>query len=87
MNDWTPGPWTVETVEGGSAVYAGERIVAAYTYCYPEGPVPLEEADARLIAAAPEMVPLLERVAAFDIDVFTAADATALLARIKGGQG
>jgi hypothetical protein len=90
MGDWTPGPWTIE---GEDAVYAGETAVAAYRYCYPEGAVPLEEADARLIAAAPEMAELLEELNkewSWDDEVLAPQSpvvpkARALLARIESG--
>jgi hypothetical protein len=45
------------------------------------------EALTELASREAAVVPLLERMVAYDIDVFAVADATALLARIRRGQG
>jgi len=71
---WTPGPWTV--ANEGDVFYVPE-LQAQYT-----------EANARLIAAAPEMAEILmelERDADFlTIPSFATQHAIALLSRIRG---
>lgn len=89
---WTPGPWKVHGDETQPVFYVhGSNAVCDIRK--PDGRFyrsPREtEANARLIAAAPEMAELLERIAltpmqnaAHALDYI--ADARALLAKIKG---
>lgn len=61
MSKWTPGPWTFEKVE--TTMGCGHQVVAAngQVICddEPYYPAAVCEADARLIAKAPEMYELL----------------------------
>ena len=77
---WTPGPWEIEEtgmeVWGTNTAVGPALIVASYA----------PEADARLIAAAPEMAKFL---AMLEREPFASApttrdEACALLARIRG---
>lgn len=85
---WTPGPWRVETrttslfpelTKPFHQVLAGEQGLGVY---------PHEEADARLIAAAPEMAALLEAWVTGVADGTQLGqqqgDSIALLSRIQG---
>lgn len=63
MHTHTPGPWTIAGEEHANVIY-GKDFVVADVYCHqPDeaGPRTDEEADAnaRLIAAAPELKDLL----------------------------
>ena len=49
MSKYTPGPWILNSEK--SSVWKGERIIAAITLGRPK-----TGADARLIAAAPELL-------------------------------
>lgn len=81
----TPGPWEARTGRANTAVYAGAYAVA----------VGCKEADARLIAAVPELLNALRRVDAYLYDSRMPADdydsmmrdVRALLARINGEEG
>lgn len=77
--NWTPGPWEISSGEDGAAIFEPDSGTVAQ--------VPIDlcgwESNARLIAAAPEMVALLARVEPFC--PVAAQDAIrALLARIEG---
>lgn len=85
---WTPGPWEWETLHGvGRALCAEDRTVALHDAHWEVAP-----ADARLIAAAPEMAELLERAVEEHLNQDTLPmdpgcwcwAARDLLARIKG---
>lgn len=65
-NGHTPGPWSFRGCEGGWAIDFNEDQEQVVDYVY-------EEADARLIAAAPELLEALEDIAndyaeRFDMD-------------------
>jgi hypothetical protein len=53
----TPGPWILNSEK--SSVWSGDTIIAAITLKRPE-----TEADARLIAAAPDLLNAAEKVLA-----------------------
>lgn len=94
---WTPGPWTTEESE-----YAGDWIIhdaegeylaeVANGYInavFREAHAPRTEATARLIAAAPEMAELLERILSVRADhpfsyLALTSEIHALLAKLKG---
>ena len=60
----TPGPWTAN--ENGSIEYEGGYLGEAYAYCensYEDLPM---MANARLMAAAPEMFECLDAIMGFD---------------------
>lgn len=92
---WTPGPWRREpyTSRGEliEAVYAPDRHDPnGVMMVGSAGSQPETEANARLIAAAPEMAELLEIWTHGDVSKWTeraeAFDrARALIARIRGG--
>ena len=83
---YTPGPWTVQRRSGlaGREVCAGELVVA--TVNTTSNTERNREANARLIAAAPELLALIERVVDNDAIAMDSralhTDARALLARI-----
>ncbi|MHC3750729.1 hypothetical protein ACYKDZ_17815 [Stutzerimonas stutzeri] len=65
-NVHTPGPWSFRGCDGGWAIDFNEDQEQVVDYVY-------EEADARLIAAAPELLEALEDIAndyaeRFDMD-------------------
>lgn len=65
-NGHTPGPWSFRGCDGGWAIDFNEDQEQVVDYVY-------EEADARLIAAAPELLEALEDLAndyaeRFDMD-------------------
>lgn len=64
----TPGPWrAVDTRDGGGqwgAVYAGPNCICGG----------MREADARLIAAAPELLAALERLTSYAADIHSESD-------------
>jgi len=64
MGNHTPGPWTVRTrlvVEHDRAVYCGARRIASVPHPDRLEPSPENDANARLIAAAPELLEALEK--------------------------
>lgn len=92
MNKHTPGPWmfTSNIREGGIA-----RIMPAYRQRYCIATIPTgndkdaKEADARLIAAAPEMLSLLAEISklnAAQVAPAYAELAASLVAKATGGQ-
>ena len=86
---YTPGPWTLEANDS-IVVMSGQAVIV--------GPAPdwepfaRQQANARLIAFAPDLLAMLERAVAMlndpNADEFTAtafeSDARALIATIKG---
>ncbi|MNJ10723.1 hypothetical protein D3C77_48850 [compost metagenome] len=66
MAKHTPGPWTFERLRAGSiwAIQAGATCVAEIVRWATTDPAALaeREANARLIAAAPELLEALERL-------------------------
>lgn len=85
MTEHTHGPWHMGT--GGLHVYdeSGAHIA---TCAVPTGARPFEEyeANARFIAAAPELLAIVERVAAFfdGTDAPLGNDARAAIAKARG---
>lgn len=86
MSEHTPGPWFVECdmiramVDGESQAVASTNIMPARNY-------PNREANARLIAAAPELLLLLRECVddmENDLDVRTAVRARAAIAKATG---
>lgn len=61
MSNHTPGPWIVALNDGNLSVRseATDETVAAFTHVYPECVFGLDEDDARLIAAAPDLLEAL----------------------------
>lgn len=93
MSKHSPGPWRRDTTGGmkGDVRAANGRWVALcygignQTGCYSEKFTrAVNDANARLIAAAPEMLALLRRVMASDQRVYD--EIAALLARIDGDE-
>ena len=93
MTQHTPGPWVIvgHQIEGPTKDQDGfDRVVAYVHLRQPRNGS--AEANARLIAAAPEMLAVLRRLVAVDanpaadsLDVTRVADdARALLAKIEG---
>ena len=91
MSQYTPGPWTVGEDEGTSKAHEILRKghVVAWTCSHD----PYEEGNARLIAAAPEMLDFIstdlmnfwpDKVQAHPDVKILLAKARALLARIEG---
>lgn len=83
MTNRTPGPWHVDTYCGKRAVLDGDSGVIAER-------VP-NEADARLIAAAPELLAALREIDALDDSVvglnrieYARSVARAALAKVEG---
>ena len=78
----SPGPWHTQ----GCTIYAGKNRVAQTWDADHDGlPTPTMEADAGLIAAAPEMLAAIERLihpAADDSDVEFARE---VIAKARGG--
>lgn len=104
MTGWTVGPWELEVYVSSSgwrgaeqsiAIHSGNTLIATYVtnYCeYPESNDE-NEANARLIAAAPDLYEALEEALAwmetFDADArlpdfAPIAKARAALSRVKG---
>lgn len=61
MTTHTPGPWTVAIEYGQHAVVAGDKVIA-FTGRMGAMDDAESEANARLIASAPTLLKLLERV-------------------------
>lgn len=80
MSQHTPGPWTTTTMHENSVgpgpypLYAHGEVIGWTSSL----------GDARLIAAAPEMLALIQGVAKEWPDVAEAMTARALLAKIEG---
>jgi hypothetical protein len=105
MTEWTPGPWKhhlglkTEWATTRGSVRDGYYVIWDEAETWPVAQLPgslsnrpeLTEANARLIAAAPEMAELLEEYAALVHSDYCGTrehrrcvDVRALLARIKG---
>jgi hypothetical protein len=78
----SPGPWHTQ----GCTIYAGKnRVAQTWDTWYDGLPTPTMEADAGLIAAAPELLAAIERLihpAADDSDVEFARE---VIAKARGG--
>jgi len=89
MMKHTPGPWKAEQVRNDWKVTSDDYGRIVTRICYPDPKVDTTvEADARLIAAAPEMYETLKAIAgrfdATDCDeIFRAHE---LLSRIEGAE-
>ena len=96
---FTPGPWTAnesESVLGGNMLYISQEEGAPYTEYYSdvcqthEGEdLDVQKANARLIAAAPDMYALLDEFSTLVMptagELYKMCDkATALLAKARG---
>lgn len=84
VNKFTKGEWAVNAHYG--CIHSGETLIARVANFSEVASTPETEANARLIAHAPEMYKLLKAVANYKPDtvwdvVFTAKE---LLARIDG---
>lgn len=81
MTTHTPGPWYEKMQSSGQGLIASEATGQTVAIAY------AGDADARLIAAAPEMLALLRRIsgakAAMPVDSF-AYDAREIIAGIGG---
>lgn len=74
MSDFTPGPWKVFTVQDGPnkgqllgvGQQTGEGVTDAYGGLWGYGPEQM--ANARLIAAAPDLLSVAQRVAVREVD-------------------
>jgi hypothetical protein len=61
MSKYTEGPWAASEYDGRWSVSGSDdETVAAFTCVYPECAIGLDEDDARLIAAAPDLLVALE---------------------------
>ena len=93
MNKHTPGPWVVDDLVDGHDIHAPEAGCHVATASDPEmvwGAIG-READARLIAAAPELlealeatVSLLEKLGHVSDNSLTVGAARAAIAKAKG---
>lgn len=86
MNEPTPGPWRVGPYFNG--VYGPDHIVCNMTT--KSGYIRNADANAHLIAAAPDMLKALKRIAAWEFNIMgdCVADAQALAnAVIKQAEG
>lgn len=85
---WTPGPWEVATIQASPFLAAIDGSVADPTSFAPQvADAVRSAADARLIAAAPEMAELLavaKNVNTFEHFQDWGRKADALLSRIRG---
>jgi len=85
-NGHTPGPWSFRGCDGGWAIDFNEDQEQVVDFVY-------EEADARLIAAAPDLLEALSELAdlvdeilsgEYEPDSFTTQPARAAIAKAKG---
>lgn len=61
MTTHTPGPWTLERNRATSlSVYGSDKVFVGEVYNEIDEPLQTEEANARLIAAAPELLEALK---------------------------
>lgn len=87
MNKHTPGPWRVVEDRAPSSleVYAGKTAIAE---CWRRADVETEIANARLIAAAPDLLKALEFVIRGVPDTWEGVQkARAAIAKATGGEG
>lgn len=82
----TPGPWHIVDPEFGRRGYIHGNTDTEYSYyvCELFTKEGNNMANARLIAAAPDLLAMLERVTAELYEGQTLTDARALIAKIKG---
>jgi len=88
MNKHTPGPWVVDQLVDGYDIHASEARCHVATASDPEmvwGAIGREE-DARLIAAAPELLEALKQIANMGVPVQKEEHriARAAIAKAKG---
>ena len=76
----TPGPWRVETERAYIQITPTDNV--AICELWRRGNPELEMANARLIAAAPDLLEALEMLAAVDFGADGSVERGALLARI-----
>lgn len=95
MSKHTPGPWTVESVRSGFYIMSQFDVIVATAD--PDGRYGTigNEANARLIAAAPDLLAALKHIISncrvfcedsMDIDDGAVYDARAAIAKAKGEQ-
>ena len=87
MSKHTPGPWRVveDRVPSSLEVYAGKTAIAE---CWRRADVETEIANARLIAAAPDLLEALEFVIRGVPDTWEGVQkARAAIAKATGGEG
>lgn len=58
-SEHTPGPWAIPSRDSGVTVNAGSAIIAEV---YPQGANTAQRANAKLIAAAPDMAEALRQI-------------------------
>jgi hypothetical protein len=80
MSEHTPGPWKVERIGRRYDVVSEGGIVCALAQWTPA----VDEADARLIAAAPDLLETLECIAAITSDHEIRELAHAAIAKATG---
>jgi len=85
---YTPGPWTVDGPAQfaslyGCIVYAKHKNGHLVAKCYPEYS-DNQQANARLIAAAPELVDEIERMLPYLEATFDDGPTLKLLKKVKG---
>lgn len=90
MGKWTPGPWHANPCYEGWWIHNGQSGSDEFAICVTFSGNPNSEADARLIAAAPELVEALKLWARWndmtEAELAIALEATtAALAKANGG--
>lgn len=94
MNNHTPGPWMVHTLPDGSHHVMAEHWGASVAVTmYPDGGSKDRESNARLIAAAPDLLKALQNLERLSIWTAHASDydreqikaARAAIAKATGG--
>jgi len=71
----TPGPWSVEiNRESNILDSAGNRVAVACQTCWPDEGTDRIDDNARLIAAAPELLAALQALMALDVKGHALAD-------------
>ena len=84
MNKYTPGPWEVGRFSGDTVWAEGGHTLLASCNYLPEGEIETEKANARLIAAAPQIFEALKAmVKAGRGDDGPYCDAKDLLAKLE----
>lgn len=84
---FTPGPWFIRPLNANIFSIRGTEKAVAYTPPVdPRGAIDLNRANARLIAAAPDMFAALEHIlnGALSLPRFAEDEARAALAKAKG---
>ena len=92
MNKWTPGKWETLAEDGFTVIgYVptapdGEPSMVVISDAHASMPDEMARANARLIAAAPEMAEMIQKMLdrSVQMDPFTEQEARALLDKVNG---